>query len=252
MSFLGDRMSISSREILEFITRHAAHKSMKYISSVAGTDAGNLHSCLAGKRALPFPMAQRVAAAVGLQASQVGNQLVVETAPHTVIYLEVEGAELPQLSAVLSTLAGKRTCSWLLVHAREEVGAGGVFAIAIAQFQECYVVINLTWSNSDEAYQMLDGPIHDVLTGLWLAKDPDLCSYSTQSAEWIRLRAGIESHRALDKLFMREAEPGIEDWAHLLVELHQMGAKPGAVSRLVEGVIRSADRRANKGDDPES
>lgn len=233
---------MSPREILEFITRHTAHKSTKYISGVAGTDAGNLHSCLAGKRALPFPMAQRVAAAVGLQATLVGNQLTVGTVPHTVINLEVDGADLQQLSVVLNILTGKRGCAWRLVTPVEQVSTGGVFAVAIARVDECYVVVNLTWSDSEEAYQILGSPIRDVLAGAWLPQEPEQFAYSTASDEWIRLRAGVESFRTLESLFLREAEPGIEDWAQLLVELNQMGAKPGVVSRFMRGVIQSANR----------
>ncbi len=233
---------MSPREILEFVTRHTSHKSTKYISSVAGTDAANLHSCLAGKRALPFPMAQRVAAAVGLEASLVGNQLAVSLVPHTVIHLDVEGAELQELAVALQALAGKRGCAWRLVLPLEEVAAGGVFAIAIARADESCFVVNLTWSDSTEALEALEA-IQDKLPGVWLPQDPEQYSYPVASAEWIRLRAGVESLRTLDTLFMRESEPGIEDWAQMLVELNQMGARPGAVARVMAGIVRSASKQ---------
>lgn len=233
---------MSPREILEFITKHTAHKSTKYVSSVAGTDSGNLHSCLAGRRALPFPMAQRVAAAVGLQATLVGNQLAVSLVPHTVINLDVGGVELQELAVALQALAGKRGCTWRLVQAQEEVCGGGVFAIAVARLDDCYVVVNLTWSDSEEALAALEA-IQETLPGVWLPQEPDQFTYSTASAEWIRLRAGIESMRTLDAMFLRDSEPGVEDWAQMLIELNQMGANPRVVSRFMSGIVRSAGKQ---------
>lgn len=234
--------TMSPREILEFITRHTAHKSTKYISSIAGTDAGNLHSSLAGKRALPFPMAQRVAAAVGLKATLVGNQLAIGVVPRTVINLDVDGAELQSLAVVLEALAGKRLCTWRLVLTLEEVQAGGVFAVAIALLNDAYVVINLTWSDIKEALDALES-IRETLPGVWLPEEPEQFAYSTASPEWIRLRAGVESLRTLDAMFLRESEPNIEDWARMLVDLHRMGARPGVVARFMDGIIRSANKR---------
>lgn len=232
---------MSPRELLEFITRHTSHKSTKYLSTVAGTDAGNLHSCLSGKRALPFPMAQRVAAVVGLEAFLAGGQLALRTVPHTVINLEVDGAELPSLAAALHALAGRKQCTWRLVRPSEEVAPGGVFAIAIARVEECYLVINLSWSDSAEAYAALD-TLKELLPGVWLPQEPEQFTYPTASAEWLRLRAGIESLRTLDGMFLRESETTIEDWAQMLIELNQMGAKPGAVARFMQSIVRQGER----------
>lgn len=238
---------MSPRELLEFITRHTAHKSAKYISGVAGTDAGNLHSCLAGKRALPFPMAQRVAAAVGLTAAMLSNQLAIEMAPGTIINLEVDGEELPVFGNAVHALAGNRPCVWRLVVPMEQVSNGGVFAIAIAGVGDGYVVANLSWMSGEDAYQVLGDQIRDLLPGAWLPQEPEHFSFSLASAEWIRLRAGVESIRALDKMFLRETEASVEEWAQLLVELHQMGARPRVVSRFMQGIINSA-RRSAEGD----
>lgn len=236
------------RELLEFITRHTAHKSAKYISGVAGTDAGNLHSCLSGKRALPFPMAQRVAAAVGLTASMLSNQLAITMAPGTVINLEVGGDELPVLGKAVQALAGNRSCSWRLVMPVESVSDGGVFAIAIVGVGDGYVVVNLSWMSGEDAYQVLGGQIRDFLPGVWLPQEPEQFCFSLASAEWIRLRAGVESIRTLDKMFLRETEVGVEEWAQLLMDLHQMGAKPRVVSRFMQSIIQSA--RCSEGESP--
>jgi len=232
---------MSPRELLEFITRHTAHKSTKYISGVAGTDAGNLHSCLAGKRALPFPMAQRVAAVVGLDAFLASGQLALRTVPYTVINLEVDGSELQSLTAALRGLASRKQCTWRLVRPAEEVANSGVFAIAIASADECYFVISLTWQDSKEAYAMLD-KLQETLPGVWLPQEPEQFTYSSASAEWLRLRAGIESLRTLEAMFMRESTPTIEDWAQMLIELNQMGAKPGVVARFMQGMVLKAER----------
>lgn len=232
---------MSPLELLEFITRHTAHKSMKYISVVAGTDAGNLHSCLAGKRAMPFTIAQRVAAAVGLKASLVNNQLAIGLASETVINLEVEGAELPLLSDTLQTLAGEQSICWRVIHTMEEVSDGGVFAIAIACIEDCYILVNLSWASSQEAYHVLN-TLHGILPGVWLPQEPEQFTFSLASSEWIRLRAGVESIRTLDKMFMREHEAGIDEWAQLLIDLHRMGARPRVVSRFMRGIINSAKK----------
>lgn len=233
---------MSPLELLEFITRHTAHKSMKYISVVAGTDAGNLHSCLAGKRAMPFTIAQRVAAAVGLKASLVNNQLAIGLASETVINLEVEGAELPLLSDTLRTLAGERSICWRVIHTMEKVNDGGIFAIAIACIEDCYILVNLSWASSQEAYHVLSNTLHGILPGVWLPQEPEQFTFSLASSEWIRLRAGVESIRTLDKMFMREHEAGIDEWAQLLIDLHRMGARPRVVSRFMRGIINSAKK----------
>ncbi len=81
-------------QVLEFFVRHTAFKSTKNISAIANTDPGNLHSCLAGKRALPVHIAQRVAAAVGLVASIEDGQLSLDVASGSIITLEVDTTEL--------------------------------------------------------------------------------------------------------------------------------------------------------------
>lgn len=233
---------MNPRETLEFVTRHTAHKSMKYISSVAGTDAGNLHGCLSGKRALPFQMAQRVAAAVGLKATQVGNQLELGLTPHTVINLEVNGSELSMLVDALQSLAAKQVFLWRLLLAHEEVPAGGVSAVAIALVARTYFVINLAWDDVASAVAGIDG-VRAMLPGVWLSQGPDDFTYSTASEGWIRLRAGVESIHTLDVLFLRDTEPSIDDWARMLIDLNRLGAHPNVVARTMTGMVAAENKK---------
>lgn len=169
-------------QVLEFFVRHTAFKSTKNISAIANTDPGNLHSCLAGKRALPVHIAQRVAAAVGLVASIEDGQLSLDVASGSIITLEVDTTELINLSGALASLAPETNYFWRLLVSQEEPVRKGVFAIAITSYKDSYFVINLSCESTDEAYRALEGELPDHLPGKRLPQEPDQFVYSTNNA----------------------------------------------------------------------
>lgn len=227
-------MTPTPREILEFFVTYTAHKSAKAISRLAGTDAGNLHAALAGRRRLPGAVARRVAASVGLMASMDGDdafKLYIDPTRHTVICLEVGVEQLSRLSAVMDALSSERLPEWRLVAIPvNQAGGEGVYAIALGSLPNCYIVINVVWpaaSNVD-----LDA-VQTMLVGQWPASREAVTYCRDASLRWLRLRAGVEGREALDDVFMRRRPASIAEWAELLIALDLQGVTPASVLRTL-------------------
>lgn len=231
---------MNSIEALDFFARHCAFRSLNSIAYVAGIDSGNLNGALAGRRPLSVFAAGKVAAAVGLGIVESGGDWTLCTVPQTIINLALDVRELAQLKEALAALHEGPVCVWRLAISREEVDLDDVFGIAIARVGSAYLIASITSSNQEGQVRGLDGGIRQSLPGVWLPQEPEQFTFSTSSPEWIRLRAGVVTERELDRIFLREAAAGIEDWAQLMIELHQMGTEPKTVSRFMRGIIRGA------------
>tara|TARA_R110001583_G_scaffold195553_2_gene376068 strand:- start:16911 stop:17672 length:762 start_codon:yes stop_codon:yes gene_type:complete len=222
------------REILEFFVTYTAHKSTKAISRLAGTDAGNLHAALAGRRRLPGAVARRVAASVGLMASLDGDdafRLYIDSTRHTVICLEVGVEQLPRLSGVVGALSSERLPDWRLVAIPlNQAGGEGVYAIALGSLPNCYIVINIVWP---EASAVDLNAVQAMLVGQWPAGREAVTYFRDANLRWLRLRAGVEGREALDDLFMKPRPASIADWAELLISLDLQGVTPATVVRTL-------------------
>lgn len=220
---------MSPREILAFVISHTALKSFNALSRVSGMDPGNLHGRLTGKRPLPTGIAQRVAAAIGLEAMGDDDNLQIRLVRGAVLNLEVEGTELQQLSELMTALGGGTT--WLFVGRMTEPEPGEPAHMLIARQSDSYVVVSVRWPSIESAIEGYD-TVREKLAGIWLQETNDDFVLSTGSSEWIRLRAGVESTRTLDRMFEVPTPPTVEEWARMLLELSRQGFRPEEITAL--------------------
>ena len=238
---------LTAREILEFLARHQTHRSVKSIAELAGVDGGNLHASLSGRRPLPLDTIRRVGAAVGLKvANPDGDAAQLELVPDTVMHLEVKVSEVSQLALVLHALTPMpvkwRSISKLWAELVDTSGSDderpGVYSLALARLPQGYVVIHLVWPSLREAQDSSQTytQIQQQLGGCWMSKlDTGLSASDTL---WIRLRAGLESVRSLDKLLGAPPEPTGEEWAQMLLNISRRGLTPNNVIEFLEAAIQ--------------
>lgn len=202
-----------ARKTISFFARNHAFHSVKRIGDLTGLDGGNLHSALAGKRKLPLNVLRTVAAVLGLRIeSKDGEKLQLEIQSDSIIHLEINADERAELALLLESLT-PGLVSWKSVvraTAAESTAVPGVYFLAIAKLANSYVVVHVK-TPSDQASQKAE---FDVLA---------------TDAEWLRLRAGLVSSTALDTIFGKTAEPGLADWAQLLLTLSRKGITPTEV-----------------------
>lgn len=234
---------MSPREILAFVISHTALKSFNALSRVSGMDPGNLHGRLTGKRPLPAGIAQRVAAAIGLEAMGDDDNLQIRLVRGAVLNLEVEGTELQQLSELMTALGGGTT--WLFVGRMSEPEPGEPAHMLIARQSDSYVVVSVRWPSIESAVEGYD-TVREKLPGIWLQETNDDFVLSTGSSEWIRLRAGVESVRSLDQMFQVPTPPTVEQWARMLVEMSRLGIRPVEITELVREYLRPYEVRPRR------
>ena len=239
-------IQLTAREILEFLARHQTHRSVKSIAELAGVDGGNLHASLSGRRPLPLDTIRRVCAAVGLKvANPEGQTPQLELVADTVMHLEVQVSEVPQLALVLHTLTPMpvkwRSVSKLWTELVDTSGVDdeqpGVYSLALARLPQGYVVIHVVWPSLREAQDSSRtySQIQEQLGGCWMSKLDE--GLSASDTLWIRLRAGLESVRSLDKLLGAQQEPTGEEWAQMLLNISRRGLTPNNVMELLGNAV---------------
>ena len=237
--------SPTPRDVLYFVTRHQPHRSVKAIAELAGVDSGNLQSSLAGRRQLPLEGVRRVGAAVGLRVlKNEGKSLQLELVPDTVMHLEVNVADVSTLAQVLQTLTPVSAKWWSISGLWQELAEPsgtdenlpGVYTLAIAKFPRGYVVVHLLWPSLRDAMDSVEtyDLIQMQLGGSWISKINN--GLSASDTLWIRLRAGFESVKSLDKLLGEPSEPALEDWVEMLSAISRRGLTPENVIKSLEVV----------------
>lgn len=235
-----------AREILDYVARHQPFRSVKAISEIAGLDGGNLHASLGGRRLLPLDTVRRVSAALGLRvANKDGETVRLELMPDTVLHLEVNVADVFMLTQVLQTLnpvpVKWRSISKGWAELVESPGVDenrpGVYTLALARFPQAYVVVHLSWPSLRDAIDSVDtyDSMQAQLGGSWLSKLVN--GLSASDTLWIRLRAGFESVRSLDKLLGAPSEPTLEDWVEMLATISRRGLTPENVVKSLEEAL---------------
>jgi hypothetical protein len=234
-----------AREILDYVARHQPYRSVKAISEIAGLDGGNLHGSLGGRRLLPLDTVRRVSAALGLRvANKDGETLRLELMNDTVLHLEVNVADVFMLTQVLQALnplpvkwrSISKTWAELVESPGVDESRPGVYTLALARFPQAYVVVHLAWPtlrdaiDSVETYEL----IQTQLGGSWISKINN--GLSASDTLWIRLRAGFESVKSLDKLLGEPSEPTLEDWVEMLSAISRRGLTPESVIKTLEAV----------------
>ena len=226
----------SAYDVLDFILRHNAHRSLQTLADVARVNAGNLGKLLSQNKSLPIEHMRRLAVAAGLRVhlgSSQAPQLSIED--DTVVYLEVKQVkfqELPDLSAMIQTL-GKGPLKWRFVVAKAK---SGLLLTALAHVrsgdsQRGYVAIHFA--------RPLPGDDDELdLMRTSLAGDTPVVTDETMTAsdsKWIRLRSGMQSARELDLIYKvgREPEPTALDWAHVLLVAHELEFGPGDIIQVM-------------------
>ena len=216
---------------LEYLTKHAAFRTVTGVAQAAGVDTSNLHACLSRKRSWPKSMVSRVAFALGLEVTQSESVVKLALAPRTVVHLAVDAAELAEVAEVLGVIADGGAV-WLMIVPLEEPPAGSVQALALARVKTSYLVLHIMWANTEAACEGIDR-LPQTLSGMWLRLHPDEgIASSLTSPEWIRMRAGVEGIETLDRLFEVQPTPRIEEWANMLLDVSQIGLSPAELTRL--------------------
>lgn len=222
---------LSAHEVLDFVIRHSAHRSLQTLADVARVNAGNLRKSLAQTRSMPTEHMRRLAVAAGLRLHiGDGQNLRLTVEEDTVAYLEVNLNELQQAAAVVHAL-GNRPAKWRFVAASAK---NGLFMTALAYVQagesrRGYVAVHIT----DPIQSAGMGVIQEQLAGLApVAVDESL---TASDSKWIRLRSGMESARELDLLYRvgDEPQPTALDWAQVLMVAHELELGPGDVIRAM-------------------
>lgn len=226
---------MTPREVLEFVVKHTAHKSIKGISHIAGADSGNLHACMSGKRPLPPSMARRVGGVVGLNCKIEDSRMTVRPFGDMVISLEVDHTELEQLSKVLAALS-QATVEWRSYSLATEIDGEGVFAIAIARLSDSYVVTSITWPN--RASVLPQAELEKILGGYWPTHVPAENQVTEGNIQWLRLRASMESKSRLDRMFLVPEAPSVKAWAQMLIDLSNFGVHPEDITKLVQKTVQ--------------
>lgn len=240
---------LTAREVLDFVARHQPHRSVKALAELAEVDGGNLHASLAGRRQLPVDTVRRLGAALGLRVTKSeADSLQLELMPDTVMHLEVKVSDVSMLASVLQKLtpaiASWRSISklWsdLVEISTDDEALPGIYTLVAARFPQGYVVVHLAWPSlraaidSVHTYELMQAQ----LGGSWSTKLEN--GISASETLWIRLRAGFESVRSLDKFFGVPAEPTLEDWVEMLSTISRRGLTPEKVIQSLETVSLTA------------
>ena len=240
----------STREVLDFLSRHLSNRHIKALSEVTGLNSANVYASLAGRRPLPIDTAQRLANATGLEVDQEADGGIrLSVKPDRVLNFDVALEELPKLGRVIHSLsdqaipAGHR--AWWLVSALwatnrvDSQETPGVYAAAITHLRtsfttpNSYAVVNIHWPSTTSARDVGIRP-HLLLEHLGELRSSGRkpIVLPVDNSIWIQVRSGFLSVRNIDELLnipKQESEPTGADWAQLLMTVSEQGLSPGDV-----------------------
>lgn len=212
--------------ILDFVLSHSALHTVNKLAQLAGVPGSNIRAGLQGKRPIPLPQVAKLAAVAGLQlqiSEQEDVSLVLEG--NTVLHLSVNLNELGTLTTVAGALSARQP-DWKFVQAQAE---GGTYLTALAYVQAGRYSRRQHGYIAAHVSDLLLGPaqacVQEQLAGKKPLPEPFL---AVDDAQWIRLRAGLQSAAEMDALYKvgQEPEPTAMDWARVFMLASQLGQGP--------------------------